>query len=154
MASFSNSIAIKAPRDKVFEIVTDFAKYPKFIPEVEAVKVISKTKTRAKATFTVNLVKMINYTLDFRMTAPNKIGWTLVEGDFMESNDGSWVFTALEKNLTDAAFSVNIGFPFWVPSSLAEGAIKSTMPKMMKHFKAEAEKTVSAKSKKSTRSRR
>jgi ribosome-associated toxin RatA of RatAB toxin-antitoxin module len=154
MASFSNSIAIKAPREKVFEIVTDFARYPKFIPEVEAVQVITKTKTRAKATFTVNLVKMINYTLDFRITPPDKIGWTLVDGDFMESNDGSWVLTALEKNLTDAAFSVNIGFPFWVPSSLAEGAIKSTMPKMMKHFKTEAEKGALAKSKKTAKARR
>jgi ribosome-associated toxin RatA of RatAB toxin-antitoxin module len=58
----------------------------------------------------------------------------------MDSNDGSWVFTSLEKNLTDAAFSIDIGFPFWVPGQLAEGAIKSTMPKMMKHFKSEAEK--------------
>ncbi len=140
MASFSDSIAIKAPKEKVFEIVSDFARYPRFIPEVEDVKVLSKTRTRAKARFTVNLVKLISYTLDLRLSPPDKIAWTLVDGEFMDSNDGSWVFTALEKNLTDAAFSVQIGFPFWVPSSLAEGAIKSTMPKMMKHFKTEAEK--------------
>lgn len=140
MASFTDSIAIKAPKERVFDVVSDFAKYPKFIPEVENVKVHTKTKTRAKATFTVNLMKLISYTLDLRLSPPDKIAWTLIEGDFMDSNDGSWVFTALENNLTDAAFSIDIGFPFWVPGSLAEGAIKSTMPKMMKHFKAEAEK--------------
>jgi len=148
MTSFSDSIAIKAPKEKVFEIVSDFARYPRFIPEVEDVKVLTKTKTRAKARFTVNLVKLISYTLDLRLSPPDKIAWTLVEGEFMDSNDGSWVFTALEKNLTDAAFSVQIGFPFWVPSSLAEGAIKSTMPKMMKHFKTEAEKKPSTPKKK------
>ncbi len=150
MTSFSHSIAIKAPKEKVFEIISDFGRYPKFIPEVEDVTVHSKTKNRAKATFTVNLMKMVNYTLDLRLNPPDKIAWTLIEGEFMESNDGSWVFTQLDKNLTDATFSVDIGFPFWVPSSLADGAIKSTMPKMMKHFKIEAEKK-GAKTAKSTK---
>lgn len=148
MASFTDSIAIKAPKEKVFDIVSDFGRYPDFIPEVEDVKVLSKTKARAKATFTVNLMKMISYTLDLRLSPPDKIAWTLIEGEFMDSNDGSWVFTSLEKNLTDAAFSIDVGFPFWVPTSLAEGAIKSTMPKMMKHFKTEAEKKTSSGKKK------
>ena len=140
MARFSNSIAIKAPKERVFEIISNFAKYPKFIPEIEDVKVISKSKTRAKARFTVNLMKLISYTLDMKLSSPDRISWTLIEGEFMESNDGAWELTSLEKNLTDASFTIDIGFPFWVPSSLAEGAIKSTMPKMMKHFKMEAEK--------------
>jgi coenzyme Q-binding protein COQ10 len=147
MASFTDSIAIKASKERVFDVVSDFAKYPKFIPEVEDVKVHTKTKTRAKATFTVNLMKMISYTLDLRLSPPDKIAWTLVEGEFMDSNDGSWVFTSLEKNLTDAAFSIDIGFPFWVPGQLAEGAIRSTMPKMMKHFKTEAEKKTAGRKK-------
>ena len=145
MASFSDSIAIKAPKEKVYDLVTDFARYSDFIPEVKEVKVLSKTKTRAKATFKINLVKLITYTLDFRLSSPDKVAWTLVEGEFMESNDGSWVLSSLDKNLTDAAFSVDIGFPFWVPTALAEGSINSTMPKMMKHFKREAEKSAPGK---------
>ena len=39
MAGFTDSIAIKASKERVFEVISDFAKYPKFIPEVEDVKV-------------------------------------------------------------------------------------------------------------------
>lgn len=140
MASFTDSIAIRASRERVFEVVSDFGRYPEFLPEVEKVKVISKSKTRAKAAFTVNMVKTIHYTLDFKLSPPNTIKWTLVEGEFMESNEGSWAFSALDKNLTDAAFSIDIGFPFWVPTSIAEGAINASMPGMMKNIKIEAEK--------------
>ncbi|MFH1831063.1 MAG: SRPBCC family protein [Pseudomonadota bacterium] len=140
MASFKDSIAIRASKQRVYDVVSDFGRYPEFLPEVEKVKVISKTKTRAKAAFTVNMVKKINYTLDFKLSPPNSITWTLVEGEFMESNNGSWAFTSLDKNLTDVVFSIDIGFPFWVPQTLAEGAINSSMPGMIKNIKLEAEK--------------
>jgi coenzyme Q-binding protein COQ10 len=140
MAGFSESIAIKAPKERVFEVVSDFGRYPEFLPEVEDVKVISKTKTRAKAAFIVNMVKSIHYTLDFKLSPPDEIRWTLIKGDFMESNEGSWIFTGLDKNLTDTAFTIEIGFPFWVPKALAESAINASMPGMLKNIKREAEK--------------
>ncbi len=140
MTSFTDSIAIRASKERVFEVVSDFGRYPEFLPEVENVKVISKTKTRAKAAFTINMIKTVHYTLDFKLSPPNTIKWTLVEGEFMESNEGSWSFTMLDKNLTDAEFHIDIGFPFWVPKAIAEGAINASMPGMLKNIKREAEK--------------
>jgi len=140
MANISESVAIKAPIERVFEVVSDFERYPDFLDEMEDVRVVKRTKKSVQVAFTAKLVAPIKYTLDMKLSAPSAIEWSLVEGDFMEGNDGSWQLTSLEPNLTDATFSVDIRFPFWVPKSMGEGTLKSGLPKMLASFKAEAER--------------
>jgi len=140
MIKFIESIAIKAPIERVFEVISDFENYPKFLDEMEATEVVKRGKRSTHARFTAKLAMPIRYTLDFRMKAPDRMDWSLVEGDFMEGNDGSWELTSLEPNLTDATFTMEVKFPFWVPSSMAEGTLKSGLPGMMKGFKREAER--------------
>lgn len=140
MTEFSESIAIKAPIERVFEVISDFARYPEFVKENESAEIKSKTKNRVKVAFLANLVVKIHYTLDFKLSPPDKITWEMTEGDFMKKNSGSWQLNKLEKNLTDATFTIDVEFPFWVPASMAQELIKSNLPKMLKEFKTEAEK--------------
>ena len=139
MSQFQESIAIKAPIDEVYTTITDFEHYPKHFPDVEQVEVHSHTKSRAKVTFEVNFMKRISYTLDFKLSPPHGIHWTLVEGDFLKSNDGSWTLAALDDKLTDATLKMEVGFSMWVPKMIGEGALKGEMHKMLEYFKRAAE---------------
>ncbi len=140
MGKLSESIAIKAPIEEVFGVISDFESYPEFLNEIVAAKIVKKAKGRAEVDFTAQIVSRINYTLAMRLSPPGRIDWSLVKGDFMEGNDGSWALAKLEPNLTDATFSVEMRFPMWVPKSFAEGTLKSGLPKMLKGVKQEAEK--------------
>ncbi len=148
MAKFTQSIAIKAPIERVYEVVSDFERYPDFLKEVESAEVVSSGKNRARVSFELKLVTKIHYTVDFKLTPPKSLKWTLVEGEFMKGNDGSWELEALEKNLTDATFTIDVEFPGWVPKSMGESVINSGMPGMLKGFKHEAERKASPKSRK------
>jgi ribosome-associated toxin RatA of RatAB toxin-antitoxin module len=139
MSEFQESIAIKAPIDEVYATITDFEHYPKHFPDIEKVKVHSHTKGRAKVTFEVNFMKRISYTLDFKLAPPHSITWSLVEGDFLKSNDGSWTLARLDERLTDATMKTTVGFSMWVPKMIAEGALKGEMHKMIECFKRAAE---------------
>ncbi|MBN1282530.1 MAG: SRPBCC family protein [Proteobacteria bacterium] len=143
MGRLTESIAIKAPIEKVFEVITDFESYPGFLSEIESARVVKRGKAKVEVAFTANIVSRINYTLEMRPSPPKRLEWSLVEGDIMEGNDGSWELTRLEPNLTDATFSVEVKLPFWVPAGFADATLKSGLPKMMAGFKSEAEKRAS-----------
>jgi ribosome-associated toxin RatA of RatAB toxin-antitoxin module len=150
MSEFLESIAIKAPVETVYATITDFEHYPKIFPDVKAVEVLAHTKTHAEVTFRVEAMKTIHYTLDFKLHPPHDIAWSLVKGDLMKSNDGSWTLSSLGDNLTDATLKMEVQFSMWVPKSLGESALKSEMHKMLTYFKKAAEAKV-AKGGKSTK---
>ena len=140
MATVTQSIAVQAPAEAVFDIVSDFAHYPDFLAEIIRADVVSKSATKATVAFTANVIKHIDYTMAFDLVRPREIRWTLVDGDpLIRSNDGWWKFEALEKNLTDLTFSCEMHFNIWLPKSIAEGVITSHLPVMMKNFKRRAE---------------
>lgn len=143
MAKIAEAIDIKAPIERVYEVITDFEHYPDFQPDIDEATVISKTKTKARVAFVASIVQQIEYTLEFRMEYPKKVSWKLTQSNsVMRSNTGSWTFVKLGKNLTEAIATAEIGFPFWVPSSITDGIIKAHAPKMMKAVKKRAEKKI------------
>lgn len=146
MVKFSESIAIKAPVDEVFSLLADFKRYPKFIKEMKAVEVLEEKGNRKRVKFCVNMVKDVTYTLDMQLAEPKSISWVQVEADMIKSQQGGWTLTPLEKHLTDARFTVDVEFPFWVPVSIAEAGIRAAMPNMMKAVKKEAEQGKAVKS--------
>ncbi len=145
MVKFTDSIAIKAPVDEVFSLLADFKRYPKFIKEMKAVEVLEDKGSRMRVRFCVNMVKDVTYTLDMHLKEPTTISWVQTEADMIKSQQGGWTLTPLEKHLTDARFTVDVEFPFWVPVSIAEAGIKAAMPNMMKAVKKEAEQGTSVK---------
>jgi len=139
MITATKSILIDAPAEKIREVVLDFESYPKFFPEVSNIEVLRQTKKEAEVCFGIHLIKTINFTLKFDI-APQKISWSLVKGDFMKRNSGSWHFETLEGKQTEVTYSVEIIASAWVPKSLIEKHITSLVPLMLKHLKTRCEK--------------
>lgn len=134
------SIDINAPADVIFGIVTDFAHYPEIFPEVQRIDVEQQSKTKARAVFHVNIVKRFKYTLGFTFKAPSRVGWAMLEGEFLRKNTGTWEIAPLNKKTTHVTYALELGFPPLVPAMVTQLLVESTLPGMLGRLKKKAER--------------
>lgn len=140
MAGATRTVMIKAPIEKVWGVITDYEKYPEFLAEQSTVKVKSRNGNVVEAQFGLKLMMEIKYTLRLTETAPTHMSWTMVDGQMMKSNEGSWVLEAVSPTETKATYTIEVALKGLVPKSVSTGLIDSTLPKTMEAFKGRAEK--------------
>lgn len=139
MAKAVSEIEIHAPIKKVFDVITDYESYPEFLSDCKDVAVAKKTKTGAEVHFEVSVIKKIKYTLNMKFKAPKKVTWSLVKGDFMKSNDGSWELEEVKKGVTKAIYSIEMNFGALVPSKITKALVSTNLPSMLRSFKEHIE---------------
>lgn len=140
MITAEKSIDIDAPIERVFEVVSDFADYPSFQPEVEAAKVIKKTAKTATVAFTMNLLQRVNYTLKFNLKGPTSIVWEFVEGDSLfKDNSGEWRLKKLDTKSTNVTYKISVDLSLWIPSFIVQSLLDEQLPKMLERFKTKIE---------------
>jgi uncharacterized membrane protein len=91
------TITIGAPMERVYEIASDFEKYPEWAKDVKEAVVRARdddgrpveVEFRASA-----LGRSTHYTLTYDYSqAPNVLGWNMLRGDIMRSIDGAYTFS-------------------------------------------------------------
>ena len=117
MPYVETSIDIAAPKQKIYELAKDMESYPKFMPDVEQVKVLerdgNKTVTRWK---TLVEEAPIEWTeVDIFDDANTRIDYKLIEGD-LDKFEGAWKFVERD-GVTNVLLTVD--YDFGVPT-LAE----------------------------------
>jgi ribosome-associated toxin RatA of RatAB toxin-antitoxin module len=139
MAKAERSVVIEAPIEKVFEVIGDYANYPKFLPEVKGAEVVKKAD-HTEVTYDVDLkVKRIKYTLKHMHAPPNKATWTLVKGEMMSGNDGSWNLESLGPSRTKATYTIEIKLGPLVPGFIVKGLTEQSLPEMLENFRKRSE---------------
>ena len=127
MAKAERSIVINAPQEKVFAVITDYEKYPEFLPEVKKAKVIT-------------------YTLKHTAERPTKLSWTMVRGEMMKGNDGAWTLKpGAQPGTTDATYMIDLKLSSLVPGFIEKALAEQSLPGLLANFKARAEKLGSGK---------
>jgi coenzyme Q-binding protein COQ10 len=140
MAQASKSIVINVPPDKLFDVITDYAKYPEFLPEVKKVTVDSGQGLVKDVTYTVDIkAKTINYTLRHGGERPKKVTWTMTKGEMMKGNDGSWSLKEVPGG-TEATYSIDLKLSSLVPGFIEKALAEQSLPSLLANFKARAEK--------------
>lgn len=139
MAGASRTIVINAPIEKVFETITDYAKYPEFLADMSGATLNSRKGNVAEVTFALKLVMAIKYTLRLTEDKPNGLTWTMIDGQMMKSNDGGWKLKALSPTQTEATYTVDVAVKGLVPKSVSTGLIDVTLPKTLEAFKKRCE---------------
>lgn len=140
MPKIRESISVEAPQDIVFGVLTDYANYPDFQPDVTEARVHKHTATAALVSFTALIVQQIHYTLEFKLTRPAEISWKRVKGThFIKANTGRWRLGRRAANLTDLELASEIEFPSWLPRSLTDGLIKKCVPSLLSGMKKRSE---------------
>jgi len=139
MSGAKESIIIDASREKVFDVISDFESYPEFLPEMKDVYVEEATAKEVVASFTLSLIKSIEYTLKIKLNKPTSVSWVLVEGEMMIRNTGSWKLKKLSAKKTEATYTIDVGFGLLVPSSVANMLVERSLPQMLENFRERIE---------------
>ena len=89
MAGATQTIVVNVPPEQFAQVISDYERYPEFLSEMEAVKVLERNGDAADVEFTLNLIKRIRYVLRLTTRGNTGLDWTLVEGMF-KRNEGGW----------------------------------------------------------------
>lgn len=140
MAGAEKSIEINAPIETVYAIITDYAKYPEFLDDVKAVKVLSQGGGAARIEQTLSLVKEVTMTLKLTEVPNTSVSWVTEGGSrFLKKNDGGWKLEDLGGGRTRATYGLDVEVGVWVPKKIVDSLTGSTLPKTLEAFKARAE---------------
>jgi coenzyme Q-binding protein COQ10 len=147
MAQASKSITINVPPERLFDVISDYEKYPEFLPEVKQVKIEGGQGAIKEVTYRVDIkAKVITYTLKHTAERPSKLSWTMVKGEMMKGNDGAWTLKpGGQPGTTEATYSIDLKLSSLVPGFIEKALAEQSLPGLLTNFKARAEKLHAAK---------
>jgi uncharacterized membrane protein len=112
----SSSITIAAPPERVMAVIADFAAYPEWADQINAVEVLAPGSAgraeRVRFTMDAGAIKD-SYTLDYTW-APNgrSVSWTLVKGQIQKAQDGSYALSGRGDSTTVTySLAVDLNIP-------------------------------------------
>lgn len=139
MPGATRSIVINAPVERVFDVVTDYARYPEFLTEAKKVTTSGRQGNEVLVHYEIELMKRIRYTIRVKETRPTKMEWSFVEGEVMKDNKGSWVLEPLGEGQTRATYTAELALGPLVPKTIVNALVEGSLPKMLEAFKRRAE---------------
>lgn len=146
MASAEIKEVLPVDFDVLFDVIVKYEAYPQFIDGCTQVQVERTPGTpgqpgRAKASYKVNMIKEVNYTLDHvEDREKGTIEWSLVDSDFFKSNRGSWKLKRLGPGKTEAHYALEADFKIPVPGMILNRLIKGSLPQMLKNFEKQCKR--------------
>ncbi len=138
-------LVLKASAQTCFDIVFDFAKYPAWLPEFHAVRivdVVDENTRDVEFTFKI-LLKKIRYTIRaVKDEQAMTVRWSLLHGEFMDANEGGWLFEPLEDGTTRVTYDVHLSIDAPVSRGLADKVANTlagtTLPRTMRALEKRA----------------
>jgi ribosome-associated toxin RatA of RatAB toxin-antitoxin module len=127
---------VDAPPRAVWDVVTDYTKYPTFFPEFKKVEIIDTDGTAKIVEFTCDFGKTTTYTLRIEHDeAKLTTKWTYVGGDLKDSV-GGWQFQDAGGK-TKVSYEVDAKVGFFVPKMISDKLVANNIPKMFEQLKGE-----------------
>ena len=139
MPSASTTVDIDVSPEKMLSVITDFAAYPSFIPEMKEADIVKSADDTWDVCFKIHVIRSLEYTLRLVQRSPTHIEWSLVSGVF-KSNNGSWKLVPIRDGAgTRATYSVVISVGMFIPKTVVKNLVGKSLPSMLGHFKRRAE---------------
>ena len=139
MPGATRTIVINAPVEKVFDVITQYERYPEFLPEVKEVRVANRQGSTLELHYKVDVVKTVRYSIRVTEERPTRMSWSFIEGEMMKDNKGSWVLEAQGEKQTKATYTVEMALGALVPKAIVNALVETSLPKMLDAFKRRAE---------------
>ncbi len=140
MPSAVQHIAINATPETVMAVITDFERYPEFLPEIQQVELERDDGDRWDVRFIVHIIRRLDYKLSL-VRRSDGLRWSLVEGLFT-SNDGYWQLKDVgDRNgpRTEVTYGIDLVLGVFVPRALVNSLVGERLPATLARFKARAE---------------
>jgi ribosome-associated toxin RatA of RatAB toxin-antitoxin module len=126
---------VQADREKLYQAISRYEDYPKFVDNCKSAKVERKGTGKARVAYHVELIKDVNYTLDHSEDPQaGVVSWTLVDSDTFKVNNGKWILTSAGPGKTDVKYELEVEFKIYVPGMILNKLIKGPLPSMVKSF--------------------
>ena len=112
----SSSITIAAPPERVMAVIADFAAYPEWADQINAVEVLAPGSAgraeRVRFTMDAGAIKD-SYTLDYTWAPDGRsVSWTLVKGQIQKAQEGSYALSARGDSTTVTySLAVDLNIP-------------------------------------------
>ncbi len=136
------TVVIGASPADVCAVITDFANYPEFVPDVAqavVLRTVPGDTPEWTVRFSLRVVRPIGYTLRLWAEPVHPDGtrvvrWSLVEGSVLRANEGSWTLSPCAEGTT-VLYEVSVELALYVPSSLTRLLAGTNLPLMLTAFK-------------------
>lgn len=134
-----DEILIDAPPGRVFDVITDFERYPEFVPENQDVVVLERADRTWTVRFEVEMLMRFDYTLRIELDPPVAVTWALVEGKMLSSNCGEWRLEALNGDRTKATYRLQLEFARSISPAVQDRLVGNGLSRTLDLFKKRAE---------------
>lgn len=139
MPAVERTVEIDVPPAALMKVITDFASYPRFLPELDEALVLLAEPRAWNVRFALRVIRRIEYTLRLVQESDTRLSWSLVEGAF-KSNDGSWDMEPIDGGTrTRATYAIDLDIGMFVPGSVLKTLLEHNLPATLAAFKARAE---------------
>ncbi|WP_338865586.1 SRPBCC family protein [Myxococcus stipitatus] len=139
MPGATRTIVINAPIEKVFDVITQYERYPEFLSEVKAIRTANRKGNTVDVHYTVEVMKTVRYSIRVVEERPHRMAWSFIEGEVMKDNKGSWVLEPEGEGKTRATYNVEMALGLLVPKTIVNALVETSLPKMLESFKRRAE---------------
>jgi ribosome-associated toxin RatA of RatAB toxin-antitoxin module len=139
MPGASRSIVFHAPMEKCFEVISDYERYPEFLPEVKRIRTSNRNGAEVDVQYEADVVKTIKYTVHMKEEKPSKVSWSFIDGEFMKDNKGGWVLEDAGNGTTKATYSIEVTVGPLVPKAILNALVDSQLPRLLENFKKRIE---------------
>ena len=139
MPGAQRTVVFNAPIEKCFAVISDYERYPEFLPEVRKIRTSNRRGNEVDVQYEAEVIKVIKYTVHMKEEGPTKVSWTFIDGEFMKDNKGGWVLEKSGENQTKATYSIEVAVGALVPKTIVNALVDTQLPKLLENFKRRIE---------------
>ncbi|MDP1822094.1 MAG: SRPBCC family protein [Archangium sp.] len=139
MAGAQRTITINATVEKCWSVISDYERYPEFLPEVKKIRTLNRRGAEVDVQYEAEVVKVIKYTVHMKEEGPKKLSWSFIDGEFMKDNKGGWVLEDGGNGTTRATYNIAVEVGMLVPKTIVNALVDTQLPKLLENFKKRIE---------------
>lgn len=133
MPRIERSFDVAASPDLVFQVISDFERYPEFLPEIREARCDREGDSSCFARFDLFMLLHVRYAIEVTLSSPDKILWTLQDSNVLEQNQGSWEIQRTDTG-SHVRYSVDIELKGAVPEAILERLSGNHLDTMIARF--------------------
>jgi len=143
----TQSIVIDAAPASIMSVIADFPNYPTWAASVKSAEVVeSAPDGRARrVAFALDAgVVRDEYELAYQWSGDERVDWTLVQGQMMRAQHGSYVLTETSPGRTEVTYSLTVDLIIPMLGLLKRKAERVVMDTALKELKRRVEAVAAA----------
>ena len=125
----------------VYDIVTDYACYPRIFPEFTGCRVLSEERATKRVEFRARVVVEVRYVIDIvHDVEKTTTQWTFVEGEVVSDSVGGWMLGGESDTFIKyhAGIAIRAPLPKFVINKVSNALMGSSIPNMFRALEREA----------------